>query len=201
MNPIESIHSKYIFQRRVRVLAEHLTRLLSKSSRVLDVGCGDGLIDSLIIQQHQGPIEINGVDILLRKHTHIPVKLFDGTTIPYEDNSFDVVIFIDVLHHTDNPYHLLKEAKRVAQHSIVLKDHLTDNILATPTLRFMDWVGNAHHGVVLPYNYYSKQQWDNTFTQLDLTVANWKANLNLYSIPAHWLFDRNLHFIAKLDIK
>jgi len=200
MKLIETVHSKYIFQRRVRVLAEHIASCLPEDSKVLDVGCGDGLLDSLIAKQHKEQLEIEGIDVLLRKNIHIPIKRFDGAHIPYEDNSFDVVIFIDVLHHSEDPQILLREAKRIARLSIVLKDHTTDNMFAAPTLRFMDWIGNAHHGVALPYNYQSKLQWEKIFTGLGLTVASWKANLNLYPLPAHWLFDRNLHFIAKLDV-
>ena len=200
MKLIEIVHGKYVFQRRVLKLAKHIASWLPPNSKVLDVGCGDGLLDSLIAKQHKEPLEIEGIDVLLRKHTHIPVKLFDGTHIPYEDNSFDVVIFVDVLHHTEHLQILLKEAKRIARHSIVLKDHATDDMFAIPTLHFMDWVGNAHYGVALPYNYQSKLQWDKTFTELGLTVTSWKTNLNLYPLPAHWLFDRNLHFIAKLDV-
>ncbi len=33
-------------------------------------------------------------------------------------------------------------------------------MFAIPTLRFMDWIGNAHHGITLLYNYQSKFQWD-----------------------------------------
>lgn len=198
MKFVETLHNKYIFKRRVHVLAENIAQLLPQNAKVLDVGCGDGSLDNLIIKQKFA--EIEGIDILLRKQTHIPVKLFDGTTIPHQDNSFDTVIFVDVLHHTDSPKTLLAEAKRVAKSSIIIKDHLTDGLLAHSTLRLMDWVGNAHFGVVLPYNYYSKSQWDQTFEELGFTISRWKTNLNLYSLPAHWFFDRNLHFIAKLDV-
>ena len=69
----------------------------------------------------------------------------------HPDASFDVVMFVDVLHHTDDPLLLLQEAQRVGK-IILVKDHFRKGFLAGPTLRFMDWVGNAHHGVVLPYN-------------------------------------------------
>lgn len=47
----------------------------------------------------------------------------------------------------------LKEAARVARHCIVIKDHTVTGVLARPTLRLMDLVGNAPHDVVLTYNY------------------------------------------------
>ncbi len=50
------------------------------------------------------------------------------------------------------PARLLAEAKRVSRGGIVIKDHFREGVLADATLRFMDWVGNAQHGVVLPYN-------------------------------------------------
>ena len=65
---------------------------------------------------------ITGIDVLLRDHTHIPVVEFDGTTIPFPDRSFDTLVFVDVLHHTNDPVLLLREAARVARNTIVIKD-------------------------------------------------------------------------------
>jgi hypothetical protein len=80
----------------------------------------------------------------------------------------------------------------------VLKDHTKDGLLAGPTLRFMDWVGNRHHGVVLPYNYWTQTQWERAMTDLGLAASTWNANVGLYPWPATHLFDRALHFVAKL---
>ena len=60
-------------------------------------------------------LEITGVDVLVRPKNHIPVQLFDGRQLPFPDQSFDAVMFVDVLHHTDDPSVLLREAKRVAR--------------------------------------------------------------------------------------
>lgn len=198
MQLIGKLHSNLVFQRRVQMLARHFLRMLPDKGRILDVGCGDGLVDALIMRERHS-VQIEGIDILVRPHTHITVTAFDGHTIPFPDNSFDTVMFVDVLHHVESPYLLLREAKRVARHTIVLKDHLTGGFFAQPTLRLMDWVGNAHHGVVLPYNYWSKKQWQTTFVQLDLSIENWEENLMLYPFFADWLFGHSLHFIASLQ--
>ena len=150
MNLLGNIHEHYVFHRRIRVLAQYIAELIPQNARLLDVGCGDGQID-LLLSRLRPDLGIEGIDVLVRPVTHIPVTAFDGQSIPFADRSFDVVMFIDVLHHTDNPSTLLAEARRVARQVVILKDHCRDGFLAGPTLRFMDWVGNARHGVVLPY--------------------------------------------------
>jgi SAM-dependent methyltransferase len=197
MKALDRIHGEYVFNRRVRVLAERLADLLPFGARVLDVGCGDGLLDSLIM--HRRPdLTIHGIDVFRRPQTHIPVECFDGTTIPHADGTFEVVLFVDVLHHTDDPTVLLAEAARVARRFVVLKDHTRDGLLADATLRFMDWVGNARHGVVLPYNYLSRLEWLAAFSKFDLSVETWNGTLGLYPWFANVFFGRSLHFVARL---
>src|SRR5207245_10422303 len=131
--------------------------------------------------------------------SHIPAERLDGRVIPYGNASFDVVMFVDVLHHTPDPMGLLREAVRITRRTILIKDHPLNGFLAGPTLRFMDWVANARHGIATPYNYWTRQQWFEAFATLGLTVKVWKTKLGLYR-PAGWLFGRELHFIACLDL-
>lgn len=109
-------------------------------------------------------------------------------------------MFVDVLHHTVDPAILLKEAHRVARESVVIKDHTSDSLLSGPILRFMDWVGNAHHGVILPYNYWPTARWEQTFGQIGLSTETWTRKLGLYPFPASFVFERGLHFIARLGV-
>ena len=194
---IGALHERLVFGRRVRVLAKDLAALIPPRSRALDVGCGDGMIDRLIAEQRPD-VSIEGIDLFVRPTTHIPVRIFDGTNIPYAIATFDVVMFVDVLHHTVDPLVLLKEALRVGK-MILVKDHFREGFLANGTLRFMDWVGNAHHGVALPYNYWSRSQWSAAFDDLGLRASEMKVSLGLYPAPACWLFDRGLHFVARLE--
>jgi SAM-dependent methyltransferase len=197
MTATSIVHKSVVEKRRVQVLAKHLAALMPANVRVLDVGCGDGAIDFLIKQLNPS-VSIEGIDVLVRPFTRIPVKPFDGTCIPYADDSFDAVMFVDVLHHTPNPLALLREAKRVSK-AILIKDHLCEGFLAAPTLRFMDWFGNAHHGVALPYNYLTAVQWNDVFRELKIVPARKITSLGLYPPPASWLFERHLHFIARLE--
>lgn len=96
------VHNRLVFDRRVQVLIRSLGALIPAGSHMLDVGTGDGQIAKGIAAEQLG-VTVEGIDVMLRPTTHIPVSLFDGTTIPMDDNSVDVVSFVDVLHHTDDP--------------------------------------------------------------------------------------------------
>lgn len=175
-----------------------MVKTIPSGSTVLDVGSGDGLLASQIIEARPD-LQITGIDVLVRPKSHIKIVSFDGNIIPFEDGAFDVVMFNDVLHHTEDPGVLLREAARVARSSVVLKDHLREGLLANPTLRFMDWVGNARHGVALPYNYWTREQWVNAFADLQLSAVLWNEDLRLYPAVADLFFGRSLHFIARLE--
>jgi SAM-dependent methyltransferase len=136
---------------------------------------------------------------LVRPQTHISVREFDGRTIPHPHGSFDAVLFVDVLHHTEDPMVLLREAVRVTREAIVIKDHTLNGWLASPTLRFMDWVGNKRHGVSLPYNYWPREKWERAFGELGLRVRDWNSKVRLYPFPAGLVFGRSLHFVARID--
>jgi SAM-dependent methyltransferase len=199
MSIVERLHDGYVHDRRSRILSRHLANIIPNNFRVLDVGCGDGLLAQLICQ-HRPDIILSGIDALVRDRTYIPVDKFDGKVIPYEDASFDGVLFVDVLHHTQDPMILLREALRVARRAILIKDHTLEGLFAGPILRFMDDVGNARHDVSLPHNYWPRRRWFEAFDSLGLHVGIWTPKLGIYPWPAAWLFDRSLHFVARLDV-
>jgi SAM-dependent methyltransferase len=164
---------------------------------VLDIGCGDGMIASLIA--HLRPdISIQGVEFVVRQRCEIACCPFDGVNLPFPARSFDVCMFVDVLHHTGNVNVILCEAARVTRNFVLIKDHLNDQFLANATLRFMDWVGNRPHGVPLPYNYGRRRQWSEHFSACGLEEVNWTTQVPIYPAPVSLIFGRELHFISLL---
>jgi SAM-dependent methyltransferase len=200
MKLIDRVHGDYVQNRRARALSNRLADIIPDRFVMLDVGCGDGLIARLITERRTD-VQLRGLDVLPRDRAYIPVERFNGEVIPYKDASFDGVMFVDVLHHTHDPMVLLGEAARVARKAIVIKDHILDGLLAGPTLRAMDRVGNARYGVSLPYNYWTKREWLEAFQKLGVKVGSWTTSLRLYPWPASCLFDRSLHFVARLDMR
>jgi SAM-dependent methyltransferase len=144
-------------------------------------------------------IEMRGIDVLVRAQTWIPVEQFDGATIPYSNGFFDVAMFVDVLHHTDDPMSLLREAVRVAK-AVLIKDHTLTGFGASVILRLMDRLANERHGVVLRNNYWTRRQWDEAFAALGVEIRVRRTALGLYPWPASWIFGRSLHFVARIDV-
>ncbi len=197
MNLIERAHERLVYPRRIERLSEHVEALLPRGARVLDIGSGDGAVGAAIARRRPD-VEVEGVDVLVRPQTAIPTRPFDGRHLDEANDSVDVALLVDVLHHAEEPVELLAEARRVAP-VIVIKDHLLEGRLAERTLRLMDWTGNARYGVGLPYAYWTRARWHEVFTELRLEPIEWNERLGLYPGPARLVFDRSLHFIARLE--
>lgn len=197
---IRSLHGRFVHLSRVEVLAQHLAEMIPReATSILDVGCGDGLVDRAILAR-RSDLSIEGVDAFPRQEALIPVRPFDGRTIPYGDKSFDVVMFIDVLHHTVSAASLLREATRVARRCMLIKDHFAEGLSARVLLRFMDLVGNAGQSFAWSGDYWPEERWRQTFKELNLSIVENRTRLGLYPAPASWVFERSYQFIAKLDV-
>ncbi|OVE82028.1 hypothetical protein BVY03_01910 [bacterium K02(2017)] len=191
-------HRQFIMGRRVKKISQNIAKLMPESiNSVLDVGAGTGEMANSV-NKFRPQISISGVDVYIRPKTFVPIVKYDGTTLPFEDNSFDAVMTVDVLHHCNDPVATLKECARVASQYVIIKDHVSSNYCNTQILRFMDWVGNRSHGVVLPYNYLSTSQWDEAFTETGLKSITNITKLNLYPFPLDFIFGGSLHCLHLL---
>ncbi len=185
----------WYYNRRVWVLSRALAKAIPGRGRVLDLGCGDGQL-ALALMKLRPDLKIEGVDVVPRPRTLIPVTQYDGQHLPFEDKSFDFVTIVDVLHHTEDPAAVLIEAERVARQGVVIKDHLREGLLADETLKLMDWFGNLGDGVPMPYNFLSRKEWQESFYRARLQMVEAVEKLGIYLPPVSWICDRNLHFVA-----
>jgi SAM-dependent methyltransferase len=86
--------------------------------RVLDVGCGPGFsVD--VFRMRDPQVDWIGLDlpdspeVRTRTRTDARFETFDGVTIPFEDERFDLVYCKQVLEHVRRPVPLLAEIGRV----------------------------------------------------------------------------------------
>lgn len=191
------LHRKITLNNRIKVLSNELSKIIDPGN-VLDVGCGSGEISFQIITKNK-LVSIKGIDVLKRPATLIPVEEYDGKSFPASDNVYDSVIFIDVLHHTPDPYLLLEEAKRVSKHFIIIKDHNCNKLFQKKVLSFTDWFGNAQFGVHLELNFLSSKKWNEMFMSLGLKPVFYKE-VKLYPWFTRIIFWKNMDFIVKLEL-
>jgi SAM-dependent methyltransferase len=191
------LHEKWVFDRRSRVLIDAVAALLPESGDVLDVGCGSGAIGAGIAALKPG-LSVRGVDTLARPGCAIPVQAYDGARLPLSNASVDFCLLIDVLHHAEDPQAVLKECVRVSRRGVIVKDHFQNGLLSRAVLSFMDWVGNGPHGVALPRNYWPEHRWLSAWRELNIQPDVYRRHLGLYPKLFQPLFERNLHFLARL---
>ncbi len=111
-------HKQPFFQeanrQRVRALLQGLTRDPS-AERLLDVGCGTGLILDLA---HDLFKELDGIDItpeMLEKVTpraNVRTQIASAESIPFPDRTFDVVTAYGLLHHIEDLGRMFQEVRR-----------------------------------------------------------------------------------------
>lgn len=148
----------WFFPVRRERLVPILSRFIKPTDSVLDVGSSDGRLASEL-GKATGATFL-GVDLLVPETTAIPVTPFDGKHLPFDDNHFDCITLVDVLHHTTDPVSLLQEANRVANGRLVIKDHCWDTRFEWWRLAVGDYIGNAGYGIPLPYNFIHANEWD-----------------------------------------
>lgn len=98
---------------------ESIDRYFSKDIAILDIACGGGFLTNHLATKYR---EVYGVDFsvdslkVAKAHDHtgkVHYQKADAYSLPFDDQSFEVVCLMDFLEHVENPKAVLAEAKRV----------------------------------------------------------------------------------------
>ncbi len=117
MSTFYDIHATDFSKSRFRIWPGVQTFLdsLKTNSKVLDIGCGNGKnmlyrddLDMIGLEYSKGLCDIC-------KSRLLPVVQGDARSIPFQDNTFDAIIMIAVIHHIipDEHHKVLSEIQRV----------------------------------------------------------------------------------------
>lgn len=177
---MKSHHQKAI-ELRVGKSAQKIINLIEPFSKVLDIGAGNGYLKTSL-QDFDKTIIYKGVDIQKREKMDNDIVVFDGETLPFEDNSFDYCIFLDVIHHLDYPNDLLNEAKRVAKKGIIIKDRSFNNLFSFLMLNVVDRLSNMQDKVKCPCNFRNIEQWADLFNTLNFSIEYMDINYKIKNI-------------------
>lgn len=97
--------------------------LVKKGSKVLDVGCGDGVLGQKLIQEKGCTvfgIDLDEVGVTEAKRKGISAKVYDADLgLPFKDRSFDLVICNELLEFTKKPDYIVSECLRVGKEAII----------------------------------------------------------------------------------
>ncbi len=170
---LKTFNEQFVFPFRRKYLSRKLAPYLENNNHVLDLGSSDGRLASSIknqLEKEEKKINFTGCDIHVQPKTYIPIVEYDGKRLPFEDNSFDCVLIVDVLHHTDKPSKVLKEAKRVSKKNILIKDHYWKTKKDFIRLKHADYIGNYPYGIPLPNNFLNKKDWQSLIKECQLSV-------------------------------
>ena len=147
---------------------------LKSSSSVLDIGCAKGFMLNDLVEAVPG-IEVSGLDISKYAidnciDTMKPyLQVADAVKLPFEDNSFDLVISITTLHNLkkDKFVHAIQEIERVRKKN----SYIT-----------LDAYRNEEERIAM-------EQWNLT-AETFMAVEQWKEFLNSigYSGDYYWFF-------------
>lgn len=94
---------------------------------VLDLACGDAFY-SIQFWDRSIPRRLIGADGALNAvkvaaenscARPIPFLVSDAHCLPFADDSFDLVLVQSVLHHDENPFHMIREAFRIAPRILI----------------------------------------------------------------------------------
>ncbi len=103
-----------IYEKKIKFIFDILSNF--RASKILDAGCGEGvLVEELKMKGYN----IEGIDLNYESEF---VKRGNIISLPYDDNSFDLVLLLDVLEHLpyDQQYKALSEIKRVLKNNGIL---------------------------------------------------------------------------------
>ncbi len=94
---------------KLRAVIQHLPH--QKTDKVLDVGCGTGL-SSMLFSCFKVGVDPT-FELLQQARKRMPVIQGVAESLPFKDNSFDIVVCLTALHNFSDPQRALLEMKRV----------------------------------------------------------------------------------------
>jgi DREV methyltransferase len=200
----ETLIRSLLDERASEVAAEIDPYLAGKT--LLDVGAGDGMV-SWSLRNRFERVQLVDVMSYVDPRVKLPIALYtDGETIPSEE-TFDTVLLINVLHHSNFPVELLCDSWGHASERLVL----IESVYGDPSRHgeteppfcfsartqflytsFFDWFYNRvlHSSVPVPCNFAPPPLWEKIFAEHGLRLeARRDLGIDVDIVPIqHYLF-------------
>jgi ubiquinone/menaquinone biosynthesis C-methylase UbiE len=152
---------------------------IPKGASVLDIGCGNGFLAKLVAEVKKA--KVTCCDVANYNTSNLPTILYDGEHLPFRDRKFDIVILSYVLHHSQIPIDLLREAARVCRGKIIIYEDeipLVRNLAAKAHGRAYNFFYNQNGRVT----YCSPKEWEEMFKRNNLVIESRKEEWGIGSL-------------------
>ncbi|NOZ42166.1 MAG: class I SAM-dependent methyltransferase, partial [Alphaproteobacteria bacterium] len=124
------------------------------------------------------------VDVIDYADANIPVDFYDGHQLPFEDNSFDVIVMAFMLHHVKHQDKIFDEVVRCSRRALIIFEDTYFSPWQRLFIIWNDFYSNIAVGLVkiskglegkgvlgmpLPFTFRSVKGWHQYFEEKDLT--------------------------------
>ncbi len=121
-NPEEEVYTQYKYNRKPRKIIEQIIDIVNgmpDNAKILSVGSGDGYVERFIEEQTGRRIQCLDVSpkrVEIARKRGLEAMEGSAYQLPFEDDSFDLVLAIHIFEHLVNPEIFLDEVHRVLNH-------------------------------------------------------------------------------------
>lgn len=188
--PFRSLAEK-IVTNRTEGIVNSFDKFIKKGGEILDIGGGGGWIGREIRKRKTANVTL--LDVIDWNQTDLKLVLYDGKKMPFSDNSFDAALLIFVLHHSENPLEVLKEAKRISKDKVIIIEDTYTSFFNKILLCIWDVISNLPVFFIkpfaekMPFNFKRISKWEEVFEKFQLKIV-FKKEYQLKKIIGRVLF-------------
>ena len=156
-------------QERFEIIFKQLNPHLKGVGNTIDYGCGSGILTQMLHNRLGMPIE--GVDVrnFRAEVVWVPIRLFDGYSVPVSDKHYYCAILTNVIHHEADNEKILMELDRIVSKKLIIIETVPEAGDEATALK--DW------GRML----LNDALWNRFFNHANIPVPG------TYEIPANWI--------------
>lgn len=183
------------------MLADLATVWSGHHANLLDIGGGTGVMAE--VMQALLPVEaVTAIDVVDRYFPTLSVstQVYDGTILPFPDDSFAAATINNVMHHVEPSQRgpLMHEIRRVVRGPLYIKDHVAVSLLDHARLTALDAVGNIPFGGQISARYLSTAEWEALARNHRYTIAAQSCGAYRSGLMAR-LFPNSLEITLRLE--
>ena len=139
---------------------------LPENATLLDVGTGNGALSHRLGAEGWN---VKAIDVMdLSFYEDVKPLIYDGRSMPFADNEFDIAMGITILHHIKDQETVIQEMIRVSRRLIIMED-VHSNYLQKKITHFADSLVNLQFRSH-PHSNRTDADWLSIFDELGLEL-------------------------------